>query len=283
MNLIQIETTYKPEVALEHIVANEGSFSDSVTSIANYFPSLKSMFSGSADILSDLSDKASGLVSKLSSFSSSDAHAAEGVKFSEFSKVKLQVPESFSGNLCHYAEFLQRSDVFLNNKAIPMLDEFYVSLAAFASNKDSKITLLDTSNNYKSVEATYQELVKESIIYFGKRRHNSGSATIGDTFMDDAEFTKTMQISKQLVKKLSPGDVKNILGRVNKISSVLNVVIEDAQKREFDKASHAAVKSLANGVFAMAEIVEFYAVTYYRITELATVMGNNAQTMKKLR
>jgi hypothetical protein len=71
MKLINVETTYKPEVVLENIVAiKDRSFSDMVSSIAEFFPSLQTSFKGSLDHLSSLKTLPSSLLTSLTNVNS---------------------------------------------------------------------------------------------------------------------------------------------------------------------------------------------------------------------
>lgn len=283
MSIIQVPITYPANYALESIVDSaDKSFKSMVGSIANFFPSLKSSFLGASEQLATLKAVPSSVLSQLSSYSfNSKDFTYED--FKAFNKVKVVVPESFTGNLHDYAQFLDNSWSFLNTRAIPELDIFYVKLAAFASNKESKISLLDSSGKYKELSTVFQQLVDESVTYFGKTTHNKRSAELGVSFTDFDQYRQTDELTKKLADQLNPKEVSKVLQKVSKIASILDIIIEDAANKEYDKASYEAVKSLATGVFALAQFVEFYSVTYYRITELAFAMGENKAVIKKLK
>lgn len=281
MQFIQVQAYYRPELALESIIdIKDKSFGSMVSSIANYFPSLRQTFAGAADHLSNLKEVPKEILSSLSNaFSMKDI--PEG-NFQDYSRVNVVVPESFTGNLYEYGDFLSRSWSFLQLNAIPQLDKFYATLASFASNKESKISLIDTSAEYKTILAQYEALVNESKAYFGSVRHNSTKSKLGDAFGDFDQFKKAETFARELSKQLSSREVSKILDRVKKISGVLDIVIQDAQAKEYNKASYEAVKSLANATYTLAEIVSFYSVTYYRIIDYSKAMSENKNVLKKL-
>lgn len=191
--------------------------------------------------------------------------------------------ESFSGNLCEYSEYLKRSWSFLDTRLVPQIDVFYAFLATFASNKEAKISLVDTAKVYKALEQEHNVLKKEGETYFGTDKHNKSSSTLGSVFTDLNQSLLAYNNSYKLCKDLSPKEAKLICDKINKITSVLNVIIEDAKDNKIDKASFESVKSLAVGVYALAEAIEFYAVTYYRTMELAVVMGKNKKVIDNLK
>lgn len=282
MNFVQVQTSYTPEVALESIVSNvDKSFSSMVSSIAQYIPDLRNMLVSPIEQLSRLKELPSGLLSSLSSTFGASTFTLD--EFRSFDKVKVTVPESFSGNLSEYSAYLNSSWNFLNQRALPQIDLFYGFLASFASNKEAKISLTDTTKIYKALQEEHTSLKKEGSSYFGNVRHNSSSSTLGVCFSDFEQYRKTQDTARSLCKDLSTKQASQVCDKIKKISSVLEVIIEDAKARNYDKASYEAVKSLAVGIYALAEVLEFYSVTYYRTIELGSVMATNKAVINKMK
>ncbi len=283
MNCIKVETVYQPSDALESIVADsDKSFTGMVGSISKYFPSLKTKFDAALQSF-DNWPKLQSITSlaNLNSFIKQQDMSVSD--FRVFEKVKVKVPEGFTGNLKEYSDFLDRSWLFLQLTALPLLDVYYGALTSFASNKDSKISLLDSSSTYKKMEQEYVSLVKESESYFGKTRHTSSFGLLGDCFGDYQQYRETSTKVHKLAKDLNTKQITSIHDKVKRISKVLDVIIEDATRGSYEKASYESVKSLAEGIYALAEIIEFYPVTYYRINELAVVMTDNKAIVDKLK
>ena len=281
MKFIDVVPGYKPEVALEGIFTGaDKSLSAMVSSISEFFPSLLTHLQGSVGFLEKLSDAPKGLFSSLmDGFSGSDYSKYQ---VSDYKRLRIRVPEGFTGNLYEYAGFLNRSWGFIQTDLIPQLDVVYGILAGFASNKTNKVSLMDHSPIYKKLDDHLKALVKESQIYYGKRVHSSGKSELGMCFNEMSEFQQTLQTAKNLGDQLNPKQTSQILDRVKRIAGVLDIIVKDARAREYDKASFEAVKSLATGVYTIAEAVEFYSITYYRVIELADVMKDNKATLAKI-
>ncbi len=272
---------YSPEVALESIFATaQNSFSQMVGNIREYFPSLKNGLQGTIDHLANLKEVPKDIANILNNnFLTSEQ---KQLNLQDFKKVKIQIPEGFSGNLYDYAGFLDRSWDFIHLKGIIQLDVLYAQLASFASNKESKISLVDNSKDYMVTDAALKELIKESTTYFGGRRHTSSSSELGIHFMDFSQVEQTNAAAVKLAKQQSSALTKDLLDKAKRIASVLDIIIRDAQNHDTDKASHEAVKSLAAAVYTMAEVLEFYSVTCYRVTELCFVMKENKAVIAKI-
>lgn len=286
MKLIDVQPMYAPTYALESIInIKDKSFESMIGSISNFFPSLKAAFQGGLDSLGQLKAFPSSLLSSISggnSFFSSYKQVSYD-DFKELSKIKIVTPESFSGNLYEYSQFLKNSWMFLDLKFIPELDIYYAQLASFATNKEAKLSIVDKSASYIELQKTYESLVKESKSYYGEKTHNKRTAELGICFSDYQQFKSYESTTLELARELNERKINNMVARVKKINDVLAIIIEEAKNKNYDKASYETVKTLAAGVFALAEIIEFFSITYYRITELAHVVKENRDILKKLK
>lgn len=282
MNFVDVQADYQPAVALEGIAdIADRSFSSMVGAIKNFFPSIVASFDGVVESVSKLKPLPAGLAESLSSmYARSEVKALD---FTAFAKVTCRVPEGFTGNLEKYSEFLDRSWDFLQTDALPQMDVLYGQLASFVSNRDAKISMANTAAIFSDIQAKHDTLAKESNIYFGRNTHNSTKSDLGTAYGAYGYALHTEARISKLAKSLSPKQVELVLGKIKRISSVLDIIIKDAQANEYEKASYEAVKGMATGVYAMAQAMEFYSVTYYRINEMAVVCKENKTIIAKLK
>lgn len=282
MNFVDVQPHYTPEVAMESIASMaDKSFSSMVGAIKNFFPSIVNSFNGVVESVSQLKPLSLDIINSLSpGYGRSESRE---VDFTAFAKVTCRVPESFSGNLQQYAEFLNRSWDFLQTEALPQMDVLYGQLAGFVSNKSAKISLFNTAGIFGGVQTKYEDLAKESKVYFGKDRHNATKSDLGTAYGDYSNALIAESIIAKLAKSLSHKQVEQVLGKIKRISGVLDIIIQDAQASEYDKASYEAVKGMATGVYAMAQAMEYFSLTYYRINEMAVVCKENKDIIRKLK
>lgn len=286
MKFVKIENNYTPEVALEGIFSAAGqSMRNMISYVAEYFPSLRQAFTTPSESIKNLvgfsKDGAfTSLRNNLTGFTDKENISASD--FQDFTNVNITIPESFTGNLYEYSEFLDRSWKFLHANVFPQLDLFYASLASFASNKEAKILLKDTSKVYDTLESEYDSLSKEATTYFGKVLHNSSTGKLGSAFSDMDQYRNCSKTALRLVEELSNDDIKQINVKLEKIVSVLDTIIEEAKAGNYDRASFESVKSLAKGTYSLARVIEFYPVTYYRVKDLAFSMNENRKVVSDL-
>jgi hypothetical protein len=145
MKLIDVQVMYSPNYALESIInIKDKSFGSMIGSISNFFPSLKAAFQGGLDSISQLKTIPNSLISSISGLNGFFASYKEVSyeDFKELSRIKLVTPESFTGNLYEYSEFVKNSWIFLDLKFIPELDNYYAQLEALLSTILSLASLL---------------------------------------------------------------------------------------------------------------------------------------------
>ncbi len=287
MKLIQIKEAVTPEYALESIVSTaDKSMRGMISSVANYFPELRNKFEGTLKSLENhATPKWVGSVSilkrMLSDFAPNDVVSMD--LFQASTRLHVRVPEGFTGNLKEYIEYLDRAWTFLQTEAIPSLDVYYALLASFASNKEAKISLVDTSKKFVVLEDNFNQLVKESQSYFGKNLHNNGKAKLGDTFSSYDEFKEAANRITQLAGKADSKQFGILQDKIKRIVNVLNLIVDEATKGNYDRASYESVKGLATGIYALANIIEFYPVTVYRIYDVTAAMAENRNNLRTLR
>ena len=282
MNFVDVQPHYSPEVALESIGSlTDKSFGSMVSAIKNFFPSIVDSFNGVIESVSKLKPLPAGLAESLSG--GYGRSKAKELDFTTFGKVTCRVPEGFSGNLEKYSEFLSRSWDFLQTDVLPQMNVLYGQLASFVSNKNAKLSLANTAIIFGEIQAKNEVLTKESLIYFGKDRHNSIKSDLGTAYGEYGYALHTESRVSRLAKSLSRKQVEQVVGKINRISNILDIIIKDAQASEYDKASYEAVKGMATGIYAMAQAMEFYSLTYYRINEMAVVCKENKETIRKLK
>ena len=89
-------------------------------------------------------------------------------------------------------------------------------------------------------------------------------------------------LCNSLTKRLDQIDLKKVADQVKKIVDTLDIAIASAERGDYDKASNEALMNLANGTFELAQQVEFFAATAYRIKALTFAIGETEDKIKKL-
>jgi hypothetical protein len=144
----------------------------------------------------------------------------------------------------------------------------------------SKLDIRDDTTKFKGYEATRTGLTKDISSHFSKG--NTGRTLFHDAYGSYDEFKKVCKDNNSLTKRLDQIDLKKVADQVKKIVDTLDIAIASAERGDYDKASNEALMNLANGTFELAQQVEFFAATAYRIKALTFAISETEDKIKKL-
>ena len=249
---------------------------------------LQSAVSLIPNVMVELTTSMNGLVELGKAFSFSElkskVHAnffgAKDVPEDTLSKVFVPTPEGFIGNVDKYQASLAFSVDYYEEVTSVLLREFYVTVAAFVTNKDRKLSIKDDTAKFKGYEATRTGLTKDISSHFSKG--NTGRTLFHDAYGSYGEFKKVCKDNNSLTKRLDQIDLKKVADQVKKIVDTLDIAIASAERGDYDKASNEALMNMANGTFELAQQVEFFAATAYRIKALTFAIGETEDKIKSL-
>lgn len=265
-------------VALEMLALEAESSNNILKSAVNLIPSMMTELSSSMGGLLELSKSFN--ITELKNMVQSNFFGDKNVPEDVLKKLYIPVPEGFVGNGLAYQTDLGYCLDYYHEVTAVLLKEFYVQVAAFITNKDRKLSIKDDSGKYKTFESTRTTLNKSITTHFTKA--NVGRTLFHDAYNDYSEFIRTCKVNKSLMKQLDSIDLKAVAGQVKKVVDTLDIAIKSAERGDYDKASNEALMSLANGTFELAQQVEFFAATAYRIKAMTHSIGETESKIKAL-
>lgn len=277
--MLEIANDHVPaSVALEMLALESENSNNILKSAVNLIPS----------VMSDLSNSMNGLLELGKVFSFSDLKSklhstfftARPIPEDVLRKLFVPIPEGFIGNYDSYQNSLFSCIEYYEDVTVPMLREFYVTVAAFVTNKDRKLSIKDDVSKYKKTENERSKIIKEVSAHFNKGI--TGRALFHEVFNDFTEFKKVCNDNNTLIKRLDHIDLKRVASQVKKIVDTLDIAIKSAQNGDYDKASNEALMNLATGTYELAQQVEFFSVTAYRIKALTFAISEAESKVKAL-
>lgn len=265
-------------VALEMLALEAENSNNILQSAINLIPNVMNDLSTSMDSLVELGKSFS--FSELKSKVHANFFGVKDIPEDALTKVFVPTPEGFIGNMDKYQTGLTNSVDYYESVTAVMLKEFYVTVAAFVTNKDRKLSIKDDTNKFKGYEAARTALTKDISSHFTKG--NTGRTLFHDAYGSYGEFKKVCKDNSNLVKRLDQIDLKKVATQVKKIVDTLDIAIKSAERGDYDKASNEALMNMANGTFELAQQVEFFAATAYRIKALTFAISEADSKIKKL-
>lgn len=272
------DNTVTSTVALEMLALEAENSNNILKSAINLIPNLVSELTTSMNGLKELGKVFS--FSELKSKVHANFFGTKNVPEDVLKKVFVPTPEGFIGNINKYQISLDLSLDYYEKVTSVMLREFYITVAAFVTNKDRKLSIKDDTAKFKGYEAARIELTKDISSHFSKG--NTGRTLFHDAYANYDEFKKVCKDNNSLTKRLDQIDLKKVADQVKKIVDTLDIAIASAERGDYDKASNEALMNLANGTFELAQQVEFFAATAYRIKALTFAISETEDKIKKL-
>lgn len=188
------------------------------------------------------------------------------IKFTKHGHVLLQTPEGFKDKYIPYLAWLIKDGTGFINGASELLEAYYTELSIFISSKDAKLSQKDSSKMYAKLQQSLDG-VKDGLASFFDPKSTTALRQ-ADTLFDRAADIKTaVKLAKDLNRQRMALDTKNILGLTERISQLLELIIESSEEDAIPEVSGASATAIAEGAMVAARYVEFVGVLRYRITE----------------
>jgi hypothetical protein len=186
--------------------------------------------------------------------------------FINHAKTLVPVPEGFKGNLIAYIDTLNSMSSEIFNDANKILGEYNFALAAFISDKESKISLKDHTDIYRRVQHRREEMIK-AITEFFPSSSNLSRAYLKDVIHRFADVEVLIDRIDTLDDARKKQNVKDVSASVKKSCDLLDIVIKNSYDQSLSNVSGAAAKNVAEGAYEIARYVEFVAVYRYRVEQ----------------
>lgn len=279
--MIKIENTSIPgKLALEQLslisLSNENIFSSALDLI----PNITNSVTQSLNYLSTVTNDFVKNKFKLVGFTFSTMSAIEKANYDSIKKVYIEVPEGFVGNFPSYIKDLNQSITFFERVTLTLLETFYVYVSSFVTNKDAKLSLKDNTFMFKENQKHREEIIKNISNHFTTA--NIGKAVLGECFDNNSEITKSIKDTNNLIKRINAHDLSRVQNRVSRLVKALDIAIEQGKNGGYTTASKESLMNLAQGAFEVAEQVDFFAVTVYRIKALGFSMEQIENKLSKI-
>ena len=265
-------------VALEMLALEAENSNNILQSAVSLIPSVVSELTSSMNGLLDLGKTFS--FSDLKSKVHANFFGSKNIPEDVLKPVFVPTPEGFIGNIDGYQTSLVFSLDYYEEVTEVLLREFYVTVAAFVTNKDRKLSVKDDTVKYKAYASSRTGLTKDVSSHFTKG--NTGRTLFHDAYGSYGEFMKVCNDNNNLTKRLDQVNLKKVVSQVQKIVDTLDIAIKSAANGDYDKASNEALMNIANGTYELAQQVEFFAVTAYRIKALTFAIGETEDKIKSL-
>lgn len=201
--------------------------------------------------------------------------------FTEYADRPTMVPNGFTGQhtFIDFIKQLEHSVDHLMTIEKNVLQRFYSEISAFITNKGDRSSLKDLSSYYTALgKKSEQDLAKIGQFFKGD---DTAYLSIGKVIHRGNDLPNLYRELISLDKKINTIDRGALKDSINKISDLMDVIIQNAQEKKIDYASPETIKSISTGAYVVAKELEYYSVVFFRVIMIKESVKDLTENLKK--
>lgn len=206
-------------------------------------------------------------------FSSQETRASKkavGINYLFIADAIIDVPEGFSGELLAYIQTLLDLEAKAYGQTNSFLQDYHVILSSFLTNKDDQVSSKDQKSRYDHIEKTTQEYKSKLMVFF-ENKNTLGRARFSSVIRRMSDVPAIIEGALKLESQHKKNELKSLEVDLNKITSMLDLIITRMQSEDINKISPAAARNLAFGADQLAKNLEFIAFLHFKAQNVVTV------------
>jgi hypothetical protein len=195
----------------------------------------------------------------------------------DLAELGVQIPEGFKGSFVDYSICLLKLAKSIQSVEQTVLKPYIVYLSQFISNKESKISIKDTTHGYKTMAVARDHAITE----LDKFRSNSSSAKskLGSLISRKADIPTIYNNTFLISKALSNVDLKSVQACVKNCVDLLDIIVKQVEEDKISSVTPEVAKNLAYGATEVAREVEYLSLLHYRAMAFTTSVDSITMTL----
>lgn len=255
------------EMLLERLALEDNILTNLIETFSNVLPKLTAKIKDFSNFSSE--EQTSELIKSISSNHKELNKKLQYVRFVDYNKTLVSVPEGFKGYLIDYLQDLNKLTPMVYKELYSILSTYSSMLSTFITNKDAKTSLKDETRFFAEVTKHRENMVKALDKYFPKDSDLS-KAYLDKTISRFADLDDLVKEAGKVDKQHTAQNMKEAQNSVNKCVDLLNIVIANMNSGEINNVSGAASKNVSQGAYEVAKYVEFVSVYRYKVEQAVT-------------
>ena len=180
-----------------------------------------------------------------------------------------------------YASYLLRLNVIVDlakNIIDGVLSPVTVYLSQLISNDDMKFSSASHDKLFSELEQNLKN-ANLSLTECFKKGATFTEAKYSAVIDRNSDWEGVLHNAHHLSNEMNRVDRKVLNRKIKECSTLLDTIIVKSRRGDFDTASNAVAKNLAESIYHVAAAIEFFSVTYYRVDALVNCIN---QTTDKI-
>lgn len=197
------------------------------------------------------------------------------------SPIEVPVPVGMTGSYPEFLNSLQHAVDYCTTVEKHLTD-FKVVTAVYLSTKDGTLSSSHNLKNYFELEQQVRELATKVTSHLDATS-NKDMAPYGQVVHRNADWETVFSVTEKLVDQLvGHASMTKIQKLVDEIDDMLDKIAIDVSIKKLRPASDTTLMNLTQGSLAMAQLVEFVAVTRSLLLSLSVAVQEDVQHLIKM-
>jgi hypothetical protein len=195
------------------------------------------------------------------------------LNYINLSQSLVTTPQGFKGYFLDYLQSIEKIQTQAYKDADEFIKEYQMVLSSFITNKDDQISSKDLSFFYNRMEQRTLESNGE-IAKFFNAPNKIARSKLQSVLARISDLETISQVVKNIESKHNIDDLKSIEISIVKITSMLDIIIEQMKKQDTSKVSRQAALNLSQGAYNLARYIEFISLLHFRTSIILKVIDD---------
>lgn len=198
------------------------------------------------------------------------------------SKINYPVPTGFKGNYLGYLDYLNKS-FDTTERHLAVLDTVITELSAVVTSPDKPVATLVEQMRYFIDLQQQLEVSGRQAADFINPDSSISELPLDKLIQRSSEWDDVIQGADHLAKRVAKQNRKSVVNKVNEIDRLAGRLVMLAKTDKFTGANKDWIRTISEGIFAIARLIEYYSITVYRSLVMVTAVTDDCVKLANIK
>ena len=204
----------------------------------------------------------------------------EGVPYTELRELRAFVPEGVSVTYLEYLKTLVPVTAYLKDIQRDVTSPYLFLLAQMVSDVNANISTKSEQATYEKMKAVRDEAY-ESLAKLYEKNSYKAMTKVGAVIERNADWKDVFTQLKSCVINVESVNRESIARQIKQCTDYLEIIYQNLSKDNAKSTSQEAAQNLAAGAYEVAQQLQFFSTTYYRVLALNGSVKNTIEHIQK--
>lgn len=204
----------------------------------------------------------------------------ESVPYTELRELRAFVPEGVSVTYLEYLKTLVPVTTYLKDIQRDVTSPYLFLLAQMVSDVNANISTKSEQATYEKLKSVRDEAYASLAKLYEKNSYKAVTK-VGSVVERNADWKDVFTQLKSCVINVESVNRESIARQVKQCTDYLEIIYQNLSKDNAKSTSQEAAQNLAAGAYEVAQQLQFFSTTYYRVLALNGSVKNTIEHIQK--